>query len=90
MFVEVQNLAVVGGAAICIGQNGVRFGEERKVVGSIGVGAICIGVVGFRERIERSTSKSISHQSLEILKSNRYSYFLISAGEASGDTFSRS
>lgn len=54
LVVKAQDVAVVGGTAGGVGEDGVGFGDEGEGVGGVGVGAICVGVVSFGERIEGS------------------------------------
>jgi hypothetical protein len=54
VFVKAQNVAIVGGAASSVGEEGVGLGEEREVVSGVGIGAICVGMMSFGECVERS------------------------------------
>lgn len=50
--VYAENVAVVGGAAGCVGEDGVGLGEEGEGVRSVWVGGICIWMVSFGEGVE--------------------------------------
>lgn len=47
LVVKAQDIAVVGGAARSVGEDGVGLGDEGEVVSGVGVGAICVWVVRF-------------------------------------------
>lgn len=84
--VHAEDVAVVGCAAGCVGEDGVGLGEEGEGVRGVWVGGIGVGMVSFGEGVEGS----------EVLLGNGFSlclirtHFLISAGVASCRTFSRS
>lgn len=44
--------AVVGCAAVWVGEDGVGFADEHEALGGGGVGGVCVWVVGFGEGIE--------------------------------------
>lgn len=50
--VYAEDVAVVGGAAGCIGEDGVGLGEEGEGVRSVWVGGICVRMVSFGEGVE--------------------------------------
>lgn len=49
---EAEDVAVVGGAAWRVGEDGVGFGEEGEGGGGGGVVAVCVWVVDFGELVE--------------------------------------
>lgn len=45
LVVKAQDVAIVGGAAGSVREDGVRFGDEGEVVSGVEVGSICVWVV---------------------------------------------
>lgn len=52
LLVEAEDVAVVGGAAGRVGEDGVGLGEEGEGVGGRGVGGVGVWVVDFGELVE--------------------------------------
>lgn len=82
-----EDVAVVGGTAGGIGENGIGLGEEGEGVRGVWVGRIGIRVVSLGEGVEGPNELSVRSS---LLMSLIKTYFLISAGVASCRTFSRS
>lgn len=49
MVVQAEDVAVVSGAGVRVGEDFVGFGEEGEGVRGVGVGAVGVRVVGFGE-----------------------------------------
>lgn len=52
MVVEAQNVAVVFGAFLRVGEGRVGFAYAHEAAGGIGVGSVVVWVVGFGEGVE--------------------------------------
>lgn len=52
LVVKAQDIAIVGGAAGSVREDGVGLGDEGEVVSGVGVGAICVWVVRFRQCVK--------------------------------------
>lgn len=89
LVVKAQDVAVVGGAAGDVGEDGVGLGDEGEVVGGVGVGAICVGVVSLGERIEGS-GRLVRCLAMMVRRRGDATDFLISPTLASSGTFNRS